>query len=57
MIDVYDTLAIAPHGVCNVIEEYGQEWAVCDKCGAQWALHGADLEQVSQGDGFCEDEL
>ena len=45
---------IAPHGDCNIVSEHGQEWAVCNVCGAQWALEGADLEQVTQGDGYCE---
>lgn len=51
-----DTLSIAPHGTCDIVQEHGQEWAVCNRCGAQWSLNGADLEQVTDGDGFCEGE-
>lgn len=47
------TMCIEPHGWCNIIEEHGREWAVCDTCGAQWAVHRSDLEQVSEGDGYC----
>lgn len=50
-----ETINIAPHGDCAIIEEHGREWAVCNPCGAQWALHGSDLEQVTEGDGSCED--
>ena len=46
---------IAPHGDCNIVEEHGREWAVCNTCGAQWGLHGADLEQVTEGDGYCDE--
>lgn len=49
-----DTINIAPHGDCGVIEEHGREWAVCNSCGAQWAVHGPDVEQVTEGDGYCE---
>ena len=24
-------------------------------CGAQWSVDGSDLEQVSDGDGYCDD--
>jgi hypothetical protein len=44
-----DTIQIEPH----IVREHGQEWAVCNTCGAQWSLNGADLEQVSDGDGYC----
>lgn len=48
-----ETISIDVHGTCNIVEEHGREWAVCDRCGAQWALHGSCLEQVTEGDGFC----
>jgi hypothetical protein len=51
-----DTINIPPHGDCTIVYEHGQEWAVCTTCGAQWALHGSDLEQVTYGDGYCEDK-
>ena len=51
-----EELAIAPHGLCAIVEEHGREWAICARCGAQWGLDGADLEQVTDGDGYCEDE-
>lgn len=44
--------------------EHNQEWATCIECGAQWSVvawegpNGCareDFEQVSCGDGFCED--
>jgi len=50
-----DTINIWLHGDCNIIEEHSREWAVCNTCGAQWALDGADLEQVTEGDGYCEE--
>jgi hypothetical protein len=49
------TVIIGVH-VCEVVREHGREWAVCPKCGAQWSLDGGDAEQVSEGDGFCEEE-
>ncbi len=49
-----DTVQIEPHGECGIVLEHGQEWAVCNTCGAQWSLNGADFEQVTEGDGFCE---
>lgn len=49
-----NTIQVAPHGECNIVHEHGQEWAVCDTCGAQWSLNGSELEQVTEGDGFCE---
>lgn len=40
-------------------EEHGQEWLTCVGCGAQWSIvdtnRGEDYEQVSEGDGSCED--
>lgn len=51
-----DTISIGEHGACDIIEEHGQEWAVCNNCGAQWGLHGADTELVSEGDGTCLDD-
>ena len=51
------TINIAPHGDCNIVEEHGQEWAVCNTCGAQWGLQGADLEQVTKGDGYCDNHI
>ena len=50
-----NTVNIAPHGTCNIITEHGQEWAVCYVCGAQWGLYGAHLDQVTDGDGYCDD--
>ncbi len=26
---------------------------MCNTCGAQWALHESETEQVSDGDGYC----
>lgn len=51
-----DTIDIAPHGDCNIVTEHGREWAVCNPCGAQWALNESDLEVVTEGDGSCEAE-
>ena len=45
--------SIAPHA-CDVVTEHGREWAVCRRCGAQWALHGSDFELVNEGDGSCD---
>ncbi len=44
---------IGPHD-CRIVEEHGQEWAVC-LCGAQFSISGGerdvnDYEQVSDGD-------
>jgi hypothetical protein len=40
--------------------EHGERWLTCMPCGAQWAIvqtnRGEDYEQVSEGDGSCEDE-
>lgn len=51
----WDTIIIEPHGPCDIVIEHGREWAVCNPCGAQWALQGADLEQITEGDGSCEE--
>jgi hypothetical protein len=48
-----NTITIEPHGPCSVVREHGREWAVCNTCGAQWALHGSQTEEVSAGDGYC----
>lgn len=50
-----EQIAIAPHGLCDIVEEHRREWAVCHTCGAQWALDGSDLEQVTDGDGHCDE--
>ena len=56
MQDVTEEIYIEPHGPCPIVHEHGQEWAVCNLCGAQWALHGSDLERITEGDGWCEDD-
>lgn len=38
------------------VYEHGRRWAVCRACGAQWAIHGTDCEQVAEGDGYCEED-
>lgn len=48
----------APHDFerIDAFEEHGQLWVTCLDCGAQWAVYGpepADLEQVTDGDGWC----
>lgn len=53
-----------PPDKLRVFEEHDQTWVECLHCGRQWAVHetlsetGAedfDLEQVSDGDGFCDE--
>jgi len=45
------------HGMENLQAdvEHGREWVTCRRCGRQWAIHGASAEQVSEGDGYCDD--
>lgn len=50
-----ETIHIIPHGFCCIIIEHDREWAICKNCGAQWALDGADLEEVKEGDGYCDE--
>ena len=42
------------------LQEHGQRWAVCRPCGAQWSIvetnQGDDYEQVTEGDGYCDDD-
>jgi len=54
------SLAPATHlGEFSEVEEHGGRWLVCSACGAQWAIvdtsNGEDLEEVSEGDGHCEE--
>lgn len=42
-----------PQERCEPFNEHDQEWLECLDCGAQWAVHGSTLEQVSEGDGSC----
>jgi len=53
-------LAPPPHlGEFSEFEEHGQLWLECCACGAQWSVvetsRGADLEEVTEGDGYCEE--
>jgi hypothetical protein len=55
----FHPLAPAVHlGEFAEAEEHGQRWLSCVACGAQWAIvatsAGDSIEQVSDGDGFCE---
>lgn len=40
--------------------EHGSRWLTCIACGAQWAIvdtsNGESLEQVSEGDDYCNSE-
>jgi hypothetical protein len=48
--------APCPHqGPFSEFEEHGSTWLECVCCGAQWAIRGEALEQVSDGDGYCEE--
>lgn len=42
------------------VKEHDRDWAVCRRCGAQWAIHqtnlGEDYEQVTEDDGYCEEQ-
>jgi hypothetical protein len=58
----HDTHPLAPAvhlGEFSEFEEHGGRWLECAACGAQWAIvqtsAGDALEQVSDGDGYCED--
>ena len=48
-----------PVGDFETSEEHGGNWLTCIACGAQWSIvdtsGGDDLEQVSEGDGHCEE--
>jgi len=44
-------------GFLQANTEHGQEWVTCKRCGRQWAIHGADTEVVSEGDGYCDDAV
>jgi hypothetical protein len=48
-----ETICIGIHEQCHIIQEHKQEWAVCNTCGAQWAVFGSDFEEISEGDGYC----
>lgn len=41
------------------VTEHGQDWLTCLDCGAQWSIvdsnFGEDYEQVTEGDGYCEE--
>lgn len=53
------------HRRTHRVTEHGQDWLVCLDCGASWSIveteingePGEDLEEISDGDGWCEDEL
>jgi hypothetical protein len=42
-------------GHLEASREHGSLWVTCGQCGRQWAIHGARAEQVSDGDGYCDD--
>ena len=55
-----------PHKLLTVHYEHGQHWLTCADCGAQRSVCDAEgpgtddgfcLEQVSDGDGYCEEVL
>ncbi len=35
--------------------EHEREWVSCNRCGRQWAIHGSDIEVVTDGDGYCDE--
>lgn len=42
------------HKRTQEVEEHGRTWTVCNYCGAQW---NSDDEQITEGDGACEEAL
>jgi hypothetical protein len=53
------------HPEALAVFEHGHWWIDCGPCGAQWdavdaagsdSIGGFSFEQVSLGDGFCEEE-
>jgi hypothetical protein len=55
-----DAVATFPNHDITTDFEHGQWWITCLSCGAQWSVHDLnqhdfDFEQVSQGDGYCEE--
>jgi len=45
------------NGPWSEFEEHGLKWLECFACGAQWSIDLGEttLEQVSEGDGYCQD--
>jgi hypothetical protein len=37
------------------IEEHGQTWVSCRRCGRQWAIHGSHADVITDGDGYCDE--
>ncbi len=38
------------HKNCEEVQEHGQDWEVCNDCGAQW---DSDGERITMGNGWC----
>jgi hypothetical protein len=47
-------LPLGYHKRMQADSEHGEHWLTCLDCGAQWR-DGEPPEQVSDGDGYCED--
>jgi len=46
------------HGAhLEAVEEHGQRWVLCNRCGRQWGVYGDAAEVVAVGDGHCDEEL
>jgi hypothetical protein len=39
----------------EAVEEHGQEWVTCRRCGRQWSVQGSHAEVVTDGDGYCDE--
>lgn len=44
-----------PRQSLRAFREHDRLWVECLRCGAQWSIEDAIAEQVSDGDGFCEE--
>jgi hypothetical protein len=39
----------------EAVEEHGEQWVTCRRCGRQWNVRGNDADIVTDGDGYCDD--
>lgn len=44
-----------PRERLRTFREHARLWVECLACGAQWSIDDAHAEQVSDGDGYCEE--
>lgn len=56
LVTAIDAVAEPQHGSnLEAVEEHGEQWVTCRRCGRQWAVQGSHAEIVTEGDSYCDE--